>query len=115
MMERATRLANLYDVYAMLLTERQREWMELHYFEDLSLAEIAEQFGVTRQAVHDNLRRAEEQLESYERVLHLLSAKERRVSLLQTLRALCESRAANPTSAQQERILQLLDELLRDG
>lgn len=115
MMERATRLANLYDVYAMLLTERQREWMELHYFEDLSLAEIAEQFGVTRQAVHDNLRRAEEQLESYERVLHLLSARDRRVGLLQRLRALCEERTASPTPAQQERILQLVDELLREG
>lgn len=113
-MEKATRLASLYDVYAMLLTERQREWTELHYFEDLSLAEIAEQFGVTRQAVHDNLRRAEEQLESYERVLHLLSVRQWRVGLLQELRALCEEEPLHP-AAQMERILQLVDELLREG
>ncbi|MCL6637298.1 MAG: YlxM family DNA-binding protein [Alicyclobacillus sp.] len=69
--ERVTRVGDLYDWYGALLTERQRQWVELYFFDDWSLAEIAEHFGVTRQAVHDNLRRAEDQLEAYERALAL--------------------------------------------
>ncbi len=49
----------LLDFYGELLTEKQRECYDLHYNEDLSLAEIAEQLGVSRQGVWDNIRRAE--------------------------------------------------------
>lgn len=73
MIGKVTRIGVLYDFYGALLTERQREMVELHYFDDWSLAEIAEHVGTSRQAVHDNLRRAEEQLEAYERALRLLA------------------------------------------
>lgn len=59
-------MANLYDLYGKLLTPRQQQVIELTYFDDWSLAEIAEHLHVSRQAVHDNLHRAEEQLEYYE-------------------------------------------------
>jgi len=49
----------LFDFYGELLTEKQREYFDLHYNEDLSLAEIAEQSGISRQGVWDNIRRAE--------------------------------------------------------
>ena len=49
----------LLDFYGALLTKRQREMMALRLEEDLSLSEIAENYGVSRQAVHDALRRAE--------------------------------------------------------
>ena len=49
----------LLDFYGELLTDKQRECFDLHYNEDLSLAEIAEQLGVSRQGVWDNIRRAE--------------------------------------------------------
>ena len=48
----------LFDFYGELLTEKQREYFDLHYNEDLSLAEIASLSGVSRQAVWDNIRRA---------------------------------------------------------
>ena len=49
----------LFDFYGELLTEKQREYFDLHYNEDLSLAEIAEQGGISRQGVWDMIRRAE--------------------------------------------------------
>ncbi|HAG13543.1 MAG TPA: DNA-binding protein [Ruminococcus sp.] len=56
----------LLDCYGSLLTERQRTLLEGYYDEDLSLAELAEPLGISRQAVHDSIRRGERQLEAYE-------------------------------------------------
>ena len=56
----------LLDFYGELLTEKQRACCELHFNEDLSLAEIAEQVGISRQGVWDNIRRAEASLEQIE-------------------------------------------------
>ena len=46
------------DFYGKLLTDKMREIMEYYYFDDLSLAEIADDVGISRQAVHDTVRRA---------------------------------------------------------
>ncbi len=73
MIEEVTRVGDLFDFYAPLLTERQKRMIELHFLEDWSLSEIADQYGISRQAVHDNLRRAKEQMEWYETTLHLVS------------------------------------------
>ncbi|CCO08482.1 YlxM family DNA-binding protein [Desulforamulus hydrothermalis] len=62
----------LYDFYGSLLTERQQNFIQLYYGEDLSLGEIAEQFEVTRQAVHDTIKRAEQILQNYEEKLGLV-------------------------------------------
>jgi len=56
----------LLDFYGELLTDKQRECFDLHYNEDLSLSEIAEQSGISRQGVWDNIRRAEAALEDVE-------------------------------------------------
>jgi len=56
----------LLDCYGSLLTQRQRELLEGYYDEDLSLSELAEPLGISRQAVHDSIRRGERQLEEYE-------------------------------------------------
>ena len=56
------RMTMLYDFYGELLTERQKEFFDLYYNEDLSLAEIAENAGITRQGVRDAIKRAEAQL-----------------------------------------------------
>jgi len=56
----------LYDFYGQLLTNRQRNFIELYYGQNLSLGEIAGEFDVTRQAVHDTLKRADQLLEKYE-------------------------------------------------
>ena len=59
MKSQAYRMAMLFDFYGNLLTERQRDLFDLYYNEDLSLAEIAENCGITRQGVRDVIMRAE--------------------------------------------------------
>lgn len=54
------RMTMLYDFYGELLTDRQKEFYDLYYNEDLSLAEIAENYGITRQGVRDVIVRAEQ-------------------------------------------------------
>ena len=56
----------LFDYYGDMLTERQRMCLDLRYNQDLSLAEIAEELGVSRQGVHDNIVRAEAHLQKME-------------------------------------------------
>ena len=56
----------LYDYYGDLLTDRQKECFELRYYQDLSLGEIGEELGISRQGVHDNLSRAEALLRNME-------------------------------------------------
>ena len=56
----------LFDFYGELLTEKQKEYFDLHYNEDLSLSEIAESEGISRQGVWDIIRRAEDSLRRYE-------------------------------------------------
>ena len=53
------RMTMLYDFYGELLTDRQKEFFDLYYNEDLSLAEIAENYGISRQGVRDVIVRAE--------------------------------------------------------
>lgn len=59
MKNQAYRMAMLFDFYGDVLTERQKEFYDLYYNEDLSLAEIAENNGITRQGVRDVIVRAE--------------------------------------------------------
>ncbi|MBO5008507.1 MAG: DNA-binding protein [Clostridia bacterium] len=62
----------LLDFYGNLLNEKQLSMMEEYYQEDLSLSEIAENCGITRQGVHDKIRRGGLELKSYEERLGLL-------------------------------------------
>ncbi len=62
----------LYDFYGELLTEHQRRIYEAAFFENYSLSEIAEDAGISRQGVHDLLRRCDKQLRGYEAKLHLV-------------------------------------------
>lgn len=71
-MEDLTKLNLLYDYYGELLTEKQREFFELYYFNDYSLGEISENYGITRQGVYDNIRRAQEILCLYEKKLGIV-------------------------------------------
>lgn len=71
-MEKLAQINLLYDFYGQLLTERQRKFIELYYCHDLSLGEISEQFGVSRQSVYDTLKRSEQVLYRYEEKLGMV-------------------------------------------
>lgn len=63
----------LFDFYGPLLTDRQQEIIRAYYYQDLSLAEIANNLEISRQAVYDHLSRAKGQLIDYEEKLELVS------------------------------------------
>ena len=71
--EKTNRMNALFEFYATLLTEKQMNYIELYYADDFSLAEIAEEYNVTRQAVYDHIKRTEKVLETYEIKLHMYS------------------------------------------
>ena len=71
-MEKLAKMALLADFYGPLLTEKQRNVWDLHYQQDLSLAEIAEVEHISRQAIHDLIKRTERILAEYEDKLGLV-------------------------------------------
>lgn len=79
-----TQASLLYDFYGQLLSKRQSEVMELYHEENLSLAEIAQEFGISRQGVHDTLKKAEHLLTEYENKLGLVA------KLMKSRRAIAE-------------------------
>lgn len=83
--------ADYYDIYGGLLTEKQREIMEMYYYSDLSLGEISEETGSTRQAAFGCIKRCEDRFAEFERALGLLEKKRRGQELLTELEAALES------------------------
>jgi predicted DNA-binding protein YlxM (UPF0122 family) len=73
LLEDAARMNLLYDFYGGMLKEKQREIFRMYYAEDLSLAEIAAGKGVSRQAVHEALKKSVVALEDCEKKLGLMA------------------------------------------
>lgn len=71
-MEKFVEQTLLYDFYGELLTERQQQVYESVVLEDCSLSEVAEDLGISRQGVHDMIKRCNHTLEEYESRLHLV-------------------------------------------
>lgn len=66
MLERTNRVNTLFDFYAPLLTDKQQSILTMYYQDNFSLGEIAAEFEVSRQAVYEHLKRAEQALADYE-------------------------------------------------
>lgn len=86
-MKKNLRISELNDAYGQLLTERQREIIKSYYDFDLSLAEISENYGITRQAVRDAIVKGEQQLEAYETSLKVLEKREKTLNLLALIKS----------------------------
>ncbi len=72
MFDKVTSVSLLYDFYGNLLSDRQREVVGMHCDDDLSLAEIAEELGISRQGVHDALKNGRRALDEYEEKLGMV-------------------------------------------
>jgi len=83
MLDKVLRIVLLYDFYSSLLTDKQCLSLEMHYLNDFSLAEIADELKVSRQAVHDILKRAEQIMVDYEEKLKFVERYQREQQTLQ--------------------------------
>lgn len=103
--------ALLYDFYGKLLTEHQKEIYEQFISEDLSLSEIAETAGISRQGVHDLIKRCNKILEGYEEKLHLVEKFLSIKAKVQRMEELLEQEGAYERI---EHIREIADEILEE-
>lgn len=102
----------LFDFYGDILTDKQRELFDLYYNEDLSLAEISEHVGITRQGVRDGIVRAEHTLTEMENKLRLVARYGRIPSQLEDLeRDLHQIQLTNNTKYRSPDLAVLLDRM----
>jgi len=81
-MDRMLYLSTLYELYKGLCTDKQRLYFEDYYYNNLSLSEIAENYDISRNAVHSQLKIVESRLEEIEGILKLKKKKEKILKLL---------------------------------
>ena len=117
-MEKFVEQTLLYDFYGELLTERQQQVYESVVLEDFSLSEVAEELGISRQGVHDMIRRCNHTLEEYEKKLHLvekfLSIKEK-VHEIDSVLDAYESSAGNQKPQEMiEKIRKISDTIIEE-
>ena len=112
-MNSKTDISLLYDFYAELLNDSQRQVVELSVNEDLSLSEVAELLHISRQGVRDSLRRAESKLCDYERRLGLLQAYHQRRERDQAVHGLIDQIKHTEGSDAIMPLLDQIEELMR--
>ncbi len=107
MFEKNLNMSFLLDFYGVLLSERKRSVMEMYYNEDFSLAEVADEIGISRQGVRDLIKKSEDELLFYEERLGL-AAKLQNVE--EQTNELCKlAKAAELPSEIHEKILSLAE------
>ena len=94
-MEKFVVITYLFDFYQDLLTEKQSNLLREYYFEDLSLSEMAEQHGISRQSAFDTIKKAEQKLLDYEEKLHLFAKYQSNEQTLLQIKSLCEGLREN--------------------
>lgn len=109
MKQDALQMSLLLDYYGELLSPKQRTCFDLYYNQDLSLSEIADELGITRQGVHDSLSRAESALCEFERVTGCIARDRRAASALRQIEAACKKLQSIPGAQA------LADEIMRAG
>lgn len=111
-MEKILEQALLYDFYGELLTAHQKQVYEDVVLNDYSLSEVADELGISRQGVHDMIKRCNKILAGYEEKLHLV---ERFVNLREQvgqIQKLAKAQAENPAMKEIEKIsIEILEEL----
>lgn len=120
-MSKDLNVAVLLDFYGGILTDKQRDVIDLYYNQDLSLSEIAEHESISRQGVRDSIKRGEVMLYQYEDKLRIFETYIETLKLLQTLRYSAERiKQENETyhysasiREEADRLLTLIDEYVK--
>ena len=103
----------LFDFYGELLTDRQREFFDLYYNEDLSLSEIAENNGITRQGVRDVIVRAENAMQEVEDKTGIIRRFQSQRPLLDSIESAAnEIRAVNALQYFDPKVSELTDRIV---
>lgn len=110
-MEKIVEQGLLYDFYGELLTEHQQKIYEDVVYHDLSISEIAQEQGISRQGVHDLMKRCNGILEEYESKLHLVARFREMKSRVQRMNRLAEDETVRSDQLRRE-IKKLSDEIL---
>ena len=110
-LEKVYELSILYDFYGNLLSDRKKQIFNDYILNDLSLSEVAENEGISRQGVHDAVKSCEKSLEMYEEALHL-AAKYKKASKLCDEIALI---AGSIPGEKGKRITELIEEIKKNG
>ncbi|MBE6880518.1 MAG: hypothetical protein E7490_06770 [Ruminococcaceae bacterium] len=103
-------MALLLDIYGDMLTEKQKDTLTLYYDEDLSLTEIAENTGITRQGVHKCIRSAEDYLMQLEDTLEYAAKSHEINEILKKMKSIIES-SADKNSEENKKLLSCVDEI----
>ncbi len=113
-MEKFVERTLLYDFYGELLTKRQQQIYESVVLEDYSLSEVAEELNISRQGVHDMIRRCDKALEGYEEKLHLVSRFMTVKEKVQRINELLEGYQEQDTSGVMLEIRRISDEIIEE-
>lgn len=70
-LDKKIEVMELYDIYQELLTKKQREYVEAYYYEDMSITEISDEFEVSRNAIHDQIKRSVSKLYDIETSINI--------------------------------------------
>ncbi len=84
-MENIIYYTELYDLYGELLTKKQRTYFEDYYFSNLTLSEMSENYGISRNAVHKGIKEACEKIEYYDSILKLKEKKSELKKLIEKI------------------------------
>ncbi len=90
MLDNITEISILYDFYGGLLPTKQREIFRLYYEDNLSLGEIAAEYGLTRQGIHETVKRGEKKLRDYDKRLQLVGKFKQEETVVHTLKETIE-------------------------
>lgn len=101
--EKIIKISQLYDFYSELLSDKQKQYMNDYFFNDLSLTEISENYEISKQAVSNNIKRTIADLENFEEKLNLVKLANERTFLLEEIKKV----------ATDEDILIYVDQLLK--
>lgn len=109
-LEKTIRMNVLFSFYGELLTPKQAQHMADYYEEDHTLAEIADNHGVSRQAIYDSIKRAEDALINYEDKLKFVEEFENRKQALKNIREY-----VNETYNDDEKLMELIEDVMQDS